>query len=458
MQPETRYAKSGDVHIAYQVTGTGPLDLVLVPGFVSHLEQGWEEPRFARLLNRLGSFCRLIRFDKRGTGLSDRVAAIPSLEERMDDVRAVMDAVGSERAALLGMSEGGPMCALFASTYPERTSALIMYGAMARFAWAPDHPWGRTLEEHEARLKAVEQTWGTGAVLPLFSPSLVDDDSYRKWWATFERASASPGAVLAVYRMNWEIDARHVLPAINVPTLVLHRTGDLVVKVEHGRYIAEHIPGAQYVELPGPDHAPWAGDAEALVDEIEEFLTGVRHGPEPDRVLATVLFTDIVHATERAAELGDRRWRDLLVQHHALVRGELKRFRGREIDTAGDGFLAAFDGPARAVRCACAVNDAVGSLGIRIRAGLHTGECEVIGDKLGGIAVHIGARVAAMAAPAEVLASSTVKDLVAGSGLRFLDRGIHALKGVPGEWRLFAVDRSPERDSTTPFGQRRQPA
>jgi len=458
VQPETRYARSGDVHIAYQVSGNGPLDLVYVPGFVSHVELPWEEPRAARFLDRLGAFSRLIRFDKRGTGLSDRVAAIPSLEERMDDVRAVMDAVGSERAAVLGVSEGGPMCALFASTYPERTSALIMYGAMAKYAWAPDHPWGRRLEEHEARLKAVEQTWGTGAMLPVFAPSLADDDSSRKWWATYERASASPGAVLAVFQMNFEIDARHVLPAIRVPTLILHRTGDQAVKVEHGRYIAEHIPGAKYVELPGIDHVPFVGDADALVDEIEEFLTGVRHGPEPDRVLATVLFTDIVQATERAAELGDRRWRDLLAQHHALVRGELKRFRGREIDTAGDGFLAAFDGPARAVRCACAVNDAVGSLGIRIRAGLHTGECEVIGDKLGGIAVHIGARVAAMAAPGEVLASSTVKDLVAGSGLCFEDRGIHTLKGVPDAWRLFAVDRSPERDATTPSNQRRQPA
>lgn len=442
MYPETRYAKSGDVHIAYQVTGSGPLDLVLVPGFVSHAEMMWSHPRPAHFLTRLASFRRLIHFDKRGTGLSDRVSAIPSLEQRMDDVRAVMDAVGSGRAALLGISEGGPMCALFAATYPERTSALIMYGAIARYAWAPEHPWGRSREAFEARRKVLEKAWGTGVELPALSPSLVDDDSYRTWWATLERASASPGAALAVFQALWETDARHVLAAVRVPTLVLHRSGDQAIKVEQGRSIAEQIPGAKYIELPGDDHIPWAGDADVLIDEIEEFLTGVRHGREPDRVLVTVLFTDIVGATERAADLGDRRWRDLITQHHLLVRQQLERFRGREIDTAGDGFLAAFDGPARAVRCACAIGDAVRQLGLRIRAGLHTGECEVIGEKLGGIAVHIGARVAALSAPDEVLVSSTVKDLVAGSGLRFHDRGVHSLRGVPGEWRLFAAERA----------------
>jgi class 3 adenylate cyclase len=440
MHRQTCYAKSGDVHIAYQVIGSGSPDLVLVPGFVSHLEMQWEDPRWAHFLTRLASFSRLIRFDKRGTGLSDRVGSIPTLEERMEDVRAVMDAVGSNRAALLGISEGGPMCALFAATYPERTSALIMYGAIARAAWAPDTPWGRTREELEARLKDVERTWGMGAAVPMYAPSLVNDEPYRKWWATYERAAASPGAVIAVLRMNWEIDARHVLPAIRVPTLVLHRTGDRVVKVEQGRLIADRIPGAKYVELPGDDHVPSAGDSDTLLDEIEEFLTGVRHGAEPDRVLATVLFTDIVGATERAAELGDRRWRELIVRHHELVRQKLQRYHGREIDTAGDGFLAAFDGPARAIRCASAISNTVRPLGIQIRAGLHTGECEVIGDKLGGIAVHIGARVAALATPDEVLVSSTVKDLVAGSGLRFQDRGVHSLRGVPGEWRLFAVE------------------
>jgi class 3 adenylate cyclase len=440
VRPETRYAKSGAVHIAYQVTGKGPLDLVMIPAFASHVEIVWDDPLSAQFLTRLSSFCRLIRFDKRGTGLSDRVAAIPTLEERMDDVRAVMDAVGSDRAALLGFSEGGPMCALFAATYPERTARLIMYGAMARMAWAPDHSWGRTTEEFEARLSSVEQGWGTGASIDLYAPSLAGDEHRRRWQGMFERASASPGAVLALLRMNMEIDARHVLPAIRVPTLVLHRIGDRAVRVEQGRCIAERIPGAKYVELVGDDHAPAAGDSEALLGEIEEFLTGERHVFEQDRVLATVLFTDIVGSTERAAALGDRRWRELVTQHHALVRHELARHRGREIDTAGDGFLAAFDGPARAIRCASAIGDAVRPLGIRIRAGLHTGECEVIADKLGGIAVHIGARIAGLAAPGEVLVSSTVRDLVAGSGLRFQDRGAQLLRGIPGEWRLFALE------------------
>jgi pimeloyl-ACP methyl ester carboxylesterase len=438
-KPETQYAKSGDVHIAYQVTGSGPLDLVIVPAFVSNLEYQWEDSRPARFLERLASFSRLIRLDKRGSGLSDRVGNVATLEERMDDVRAVMDAAGSERAAVVGLSEGGPMCALFAATYPERTSALIIYGSMARFAWAPDYPWGRTSEEHEKRLRTVEQAWGTGTSVDMYAPSLASDPSYRNWIAGYERASASPGAVLAMLRMNMEIDARHVLPTIRVPTLVVHRTGDRAVKVEQGRDIAEHIPGARLVELPGDDHHPWVGDSGAILDEVEEFLTGVRPNAEADRVLATVLFSDIVGSTERAAEVGDRRWRDLLESYYALARRELTRFRGREIDTAGDGFFAAFDGPARAIRCAEAISKGVRPLGVEIRAGLHTGECEVIGEKVGGIAVHIGARVAAQAGPSEVLVSSTVKDLVAGSGIAFEDRGTHTLKGVPGEWRLFAV-------------------
>jgi class 3 adenylate cyclase len=440
--PKTQYAKSGEIHVAYQVTGDSPLDLVLVPGFVSHLEYQWEHPRPAQFLERLASFSRLIRFDKRGTGLSDRVGGIATLEERMDDVRAVMDAVGSERAAIMGISEGGPMCALFAATYPERTSALVMYGAMARMAWAPDHPSGRTPEQYQARLESVERAWGTGVTLDTYTPSLADDVSYVKWISGYERASASPGAVLAILRMNWEIDARPVLPMIRVPTLVVNRTGDRAVKVEQGQYIAEHIPGAKYVQLNGDDHLPWAGDTNAVVEEIEEFLTGARHGPETDRVLATVLFTDIVSSTERAAALGDRRWRDFLEGYYALARRELARFRGREIDTAGDGFFAAFDGPARAVRCAEAIRAGALSLGVEVRSGLHTGECEVFGDKVGGIAVHIGARVASLAHPGEVLVSNTVKDLVAGSGLAFEDRGAHALKGVPGEWRLYAVTRT----------------
>ena len=439
--PKTRYAKSGDVHIAFQVVGEGPLDLVYVPGFVSHIEYEWEQPRAAKFLQRLASFSRLIRFDKRGTGLSDRVSGIPTLEQRMDDVRAVMDAVGSEKAALLGISEGGPMSLLFAATYPQRTSALILYGSYARRAWAPDHPCGVSEEEMQRVLDAMERDWGGPATIDTRAPSMAHDEGYRQWLGNYLRLAASPGAALAIMRMNMEIDVRHVLPAIRVPTLILHRTGERLTRVEQARYMAERIPGAKLVELPGMDHTPYAGDADAIADEVEEFLTGVRHRAEPDRVLATVLFTDIAGSTERAVALGDHRWRELLETHHTLVRRELARFRGREIDTAGDGFLATFDGPARAIRCACAAGDAVRQIGIEIRAGLHTGECEVMGDRVGGIAVHIGARVAALAAPGEVLVSSTVKDLVAGSGLEFEDRGTHLLKGIPGEWRLFSVQR-----------------
>ena len=441
MNPETRYAKSGDVNIAYQVVGAGPRDLVLVPGWVSNSEVFWEEPGLSRFLRRLASFSRLILFDKRGTGLSDRVTDLPTLETRMDDVRAVMDAVGSERAALLGYSEGGPMCALFAATYPARTSALIMIGSYGRRTWAPEYPWGPTPEQHQEFFSKCEREWGGPVGLDARGPSVARDERFRQWWARLLRMGASPGANLALLRMNAEVDVRHVLPAVRVPTLILHSVGDRALDVRASRYMAERIPGAKYVELPGDDHLPWLSDADAILDEVEEFLTGVRHGPEPDRVLATVLFTDIVGATERAVALGDRRWRDLLDSHQALVRRELARFRGHEVDTAGDGFLATFDGPARAIRCACAISDEARQLGLEIRAGLHTGECELIGNKVGGIAVHIGARVAASAAPGEVRVSSTVKDLVAGSGLRFSDRGVHTLKGVPGEWRLFAAAR-----------------
>jgi len=441
-RPETRYTKSGDIHIAYQVTGSGPLDLVWVPGFVSHLEYQWEYAASARSLERLGAFSRLIRFDKRGTGLSDRVAEIPTLEQRMDDVRAVMDAVGSERAALFGISEGGPMSCLFAATYPERTSALVLYGSYARRSWAPDHPFGMTGVDYEARMARMEREWGGPMGVDIWAPSAVSDEAFKQWWANYLRLAASPGAMLAVMRMNREIDVRLVLSAVRVPTLVLHRIGDRLTPVEQGRYLAGHIPGARFVELPGDDHLPWFGDVDAILDEIEEFLTGVRHHAEADRVLATVLFTDIVASTERAAAIGDRGWRALLDSYYAAVRRELARFRGREIDTAGDGMFATFDGPARAIRCASAITGAVRQLGVEVRAGLHTGECEVMGEKVGGIAVHIGARVASQAGPGEVLVSNTVKDLVAGSGIRFEDRGAHTLKGVPGEWRLFAVAAS----------------
>ena len=439
MLPETRYAKSGGVNIAYQVVGSGPRDLVLVPGWVSNLDVFWEEPTLSRMLQRLATFTRLILFDKRGTGLSDRVADMPSLEVRMDDVRAVMDAVGSPRAALFGYSEGGAMCALFAATYPQRASALILGGAFARRTAAPDYPWGPDAEQHLAFADQIERDWGGPVGIETRWPSLADDERYRQWWARWLRLSASPAAAAMLVRMNMEIDIRHVLPAVRVTTLVLHSVKDQAVPFGAGRYMAERIEGAKLVELQGIDHVPWGCDSERIVDEIEEFLTGTRHADEPDRVLATVLFTDIVGATERAAHLGDRHWHDLLDSHHALIRRELARFRGREIDTAGDGFLATFDGPARAVRCACSICDAVRALGLEIRAGLHTGECELMGDKLGGIAVHTGARVAAQAQSGEVLVSSTVRDLVAGSGLSFQDRGVQSLKGIPGEWRLFAV-------------------
>jgi pimeloyl-ACP methyl ester carboxylesterase len=440
MPPETKYAKSEGVNIAYQVTGEGSFDLVLVPGWVSHVENAWEEPSFARFLHRLASFCRLILLDRRGTGLSDPVAALPTLEQRMDDVRAVMDAAGSKKAALFGISEGGPMCILFAATYPERTSALVLYGTFARGLYDPEYPWGTTPAQMERSLERVEREWGTGMTARIFAPSIAQDDRHVQSWGRFERLAVSPGAARVLIHMALNSDVRHVLPVIRVSTLVLHRSGDPVTRVGGARYMAEHIQGAKYVELPGEDHFPWTGDADAVLDEVEEFLTGARHGPELDRMLATVLFTDIAGSTERAVELGDRQWQELLEHHHRLVRSELSRFRGREVDTAGDGFFATFDGPARAIRSACAIQEAVARIGLTIRVGLHTGECEVMGDKIAGIAVHIGARVMANARPGEVLVTSTVKDLVAGSGLRFVDCGEHALKGIPGKWHLFTVE------------------
>jgi pimeloyl-ACP methyl ester carboxylesterase len=440
MQPDTRYAQSGDVNIAYQVLGEGPRDLVFVPGWVSNIEVYWEEPTLARFLTRLSSFSRLILFDKRGTGLSDRVTDMPSLEVRMDDVRAVMDAVGSEQAALLGTSEGGPMCALFSATHPLRASALIMHGSYPRRTNAPDYPWGPTDQEYREWVDEMRREWGGPFGLKARAPSMSADKRFSQWWARLLRMSASPAGVTALMTMNGEIDVRNVLPAIRVPTLLLHSVRDTVIDIGASRYMAERIPGARLVELPGPDHLLWLSDADAILGEIEEFLTGVRRSAEPDRILATVLFTDIVGATEKAAALGDRRWHDLLDSHHEIVRRELTRFRGHEINTAGDGFLAAFDGPARAIRCARAISDGVQPLGLEIRAGLHTGECEVMGEDIGGIVVHIGARIAALAAPGEVLVSSTVKDLVAGSGLSFRDHGAKSLKGVPNEWRLYSVE------------------
>jgi pimeloyl-ACP methyl ester carboxylesterase len=441
MPPETKYAKSGDVHIAYQVLGTGPIDLICTPGWLTHLEYSWEHPLPAHFYRRLASFARLVLFDKRGTGMSDRSSGVPSLEARMDDIRAVMDAVGIERAALLGISEGASMNMLFAATHPERTAALVTIGAFAKRVWSPDYPWAPTPAQRQQFLDAIEQDWGGVVDLASLAPSAAQDESFSRWFATYLRLSASPGAALALAHMNTVIDIRHVLPSIRVPTLIIHRTGDLDSNIEEGRWIAGQIPNARFVELPGNDHLPYAGDADAILNEIEEFLTGARPEPEPDRVLATVLFTDIVGSTERAASLGDRRWRELLDSHHASVRRELARFRGREVATTGDGFLATFDGPARGIRCALAAGDSLQPLGIAIRAGLHTGEIELMGDNVGGIAVHIAARVAALAETKETLVSSTVKDLVAGSGIQFADRGAHVLKGVPGEWHLFAVER-----------------
>jgi class 3 adenylate cyclase len=441
MTPETRYARSGNLNIAYQVIGEGTLDLVYVPGWVSNVELMWDEPAHERFLRRLASFSRLILFDKRGTGLSDRVPhdQLPTLEERMDDIRAVMDAANSGRAALFGFSEGGNLCVLFAATYPERTAALVTFGIFAKRIWSPDYPWAPTPEARQREFELVEREWGRDMDLATLAPTVASDEGFKQRLATYFRRSASPGAAVSLLRMNTEIDTRAVLPTIRVPTLVLHRTGDLESHVEEGRWIASRIPGARFGELPGEDHLPWVGDQNSMLDEIQQFLTGERPTPEPDRVLSTVLFTDIVGSTERAAEMGDRDWRELLDSHHRLVRRELERFRGREVDSAGDGFLAAFDGPARAVRCAMAARDAVSALGLRIRAGLHTGEVELAGENIRGIAVHVGARIASMAGKGEVLVSSTVRDLVAGSGLEFDDRGPHGLKGVPGEWRLYAV-------------------
>ena len=442
-EPTTKYAKNGDVHIAYQVVGDGEHDLVLVPGWISHVEYAWEEPSFASFLKRLASFSRLILLDRRGTGLSDRTSDLPTLEQRMDDVRAVMDASGTERAAVVGLSEGGPMCMMFAATYPARTSALVLYGTFARMVRTADYPIGLPAEQLERFLDAVEQNWGTGAIsAESFGPSAAHDEAFRRSWARFERLAVSPGGMKSLLRMTSETDARHTLPVIRVPTLILHREGDRVVRVAAARYIAERIRGAKYVELPGADHFPWLGDVDAIIGEIEEFVTGERSGEEADRVLATVMFTDIVGATERAVALGDRRWRELLDRHYAVIREELERFRGREVDTAGDGFFAAFDGPARAVRCAEEIVREMRELGLDVRVGLHTGECEVLDDKLSGIAVHTGARIAALAGAGEVLVSSTVKDLVAGSGIRFEERGIERLKGIPGEWRLYRVASS----------------
>jgi pimeloyl-ACP methyl ester carboxylesterase len=439
--PETRYAKSGGLNIAFQVVGDGPLDLVYVPGWVSNVEGNWELPAHDRFLRRLARFARVILFDKRGTGLSDPLPAaeLPTLEERMDDVRAVMDAAGSERAAFLGWSEGGLLSVMFCASSPERAVALATFGIFAKRVWSPDYPWAPTPAARSREIELVEREWGREMDVDVLAPSAAADSTFKRQLLSYFRRSASPATAAALLRMNTQIDVRDILPTIHVPTLVLHRSGDRESNIEEGRWIAGRIPNARFVELPGDDHIPWVGDQDLVLDEIEEFMTGARPVREADRVLATVLFTDIVDSTAEVAKRGDRSWRDMLERHHADVRTELGRWRGREIDSAGDGFLATFDGPARAIHCALAVGERARGLGLAVRAGVHTGECELLGDKVAGIAVHTGARVAAMAGAGEVLVSQTVKDLVAGSGLEFADRGEHEFKGVPGRWRVYAA-------------------
>ena len=435
----TRYAKSGDLHIAYQVAGSGPIDIVYVPTWIGQIEVLTEEPTIAAFLERLTRFARLISFDRRGSGLSDPWTGAPTLEDQIDDVLAVMDAVGSERAAMMGSLEGGPLAMTFAASHPERTTALVLYATFSRTRWAPDYDWALPDEEREEGIERLLEQWGEGGVAMRIAPSRVGDPAFREWAGKMERYAASPGTIRKIMQFVGETDVRHVLPTIRVPTLVMHRRDDGFLNVEHSRYIAQHIPGARYVELEGSDGLFSVGDSEAVLGAIEEFLTGARHEREADRVLATVLFTDIVGSTERAAELGDSQWRSLLERHDRVVRRELDRHRGRFVKSTGDGVLATFDGPARAIRAAGAISRAARPLGLEIRAGLHTGEVEVIGDDLGGLAVHIGARVMSHAGPGEVLVSSTVKDLVVGSGIDFEERGERWLKGVPGEWRLFAV-------------------
>jgi class 3 adenylate cyclase len=438
--PEVRYVRSDGVHIAYQVLGDGPIDLVFVSGFTSHAEHQWEEPSVARFLLRLGSFSRLIWFDKRGTGLSDPVPADEHfLDLRMEDLKAVLDGVGAERVALLAASEGGPLCVLFAATYPKRVSHLVLYGTWARFLQDVDYPIGMPQESFEPLLETASKLWGTGEGLAIVAPRVAGGARPKHWGGRWAPLSASPGTVAALLRVAFETDVRRVLASVRVPTLVLHRAGDTFAPVAHGRYLAEHIPGATYVELPGADHPHFIGDADAIIGEVQEFLTGSREEAQPNRALLTVLFTDIVGSTAQAVAQGDRKWSDLLQSHDALVRRELGRFRGREVKTVGDGFLATFDGPARAIQCALAIRDSVRRIGLQIRAGLHTGEVELLGEDIGGLAVHIAARVAALAGPGEVVVSRTIRDLVAGSGIDFEDRGTHSLKGVPDDWKLLAV-------------------
>jgi class 3 adenylate cyclase/pimeloyl-ACP methyl ester carboxylesterase len=443
MSVETRYTKVGDIHLAYQIVGTGPVDLVHIPGIFSHLEWQWEGPAYARYLRRLAGIARLILFDVRGLGLSDRSGELPILEQQMDDLVAVLDAAGSERAVMYGVSQGGPMAALFAATHPTRTSGLILYGSYAAVHADATFPWGRSPAWIAEWGRQLDETWGTGKLLSQVAPTSAEDDAFRDWWARLERLAAGPGNALEFARINTQVDIRDVLPAIRAPTLVLQRRGDTYRDPGNARYLAEHIPDARLVELPGIDHLPFIGNVEAVLAEIEAFVSGSGTGDASeigtDRELATVLFVDVVGSTERAATMGDRAWSDLLDRFFGAIRRELARHRGSEVDTAGDGLLARFDGPARAVRCAVAIRTSVEPLGLRVRAGLHTGEVELADGTLRGIAVHVGSRVSSIAGPGEILVSSTVRDLIAGSGITLQDRGEHELKGVPDRWRVFAV-------------------
>ena len=439
MQPGIQYAKSGDVHVAYQVVGEGAADLVIVPGWVSHLEVLWEEPQAAAFLRRLGEFSRVILFDKRGTGMSDPLTYAPPLDERMDDIRVVMDAAGSDRAALFGYSEGGPLALMFAAMHPERTSAVIAYGSFARWRQSAEYPIGVSEVWLEAFFEGARKAGITGDGYDTIVPSRHGDEEFRRWFARMARLSASPGMMELYLRANLSIDINHVLPSIQTPTLVLHRVDDQICRVDGGRYLAAHIPGAKYVELPGGDHWPWFGDTDAVVEEVEELLTGTRHAAPTDRVLATVMFTDIVGSTEHTVALGDSAWKRLLEQHDSVTRRQVERYRGRIVKHTGDGTLATFDGPARAVQCASAIQEGTRAIGVEVRVGLHVGECERRGDDIGGIAVHIAARVMGEAQHGEILVSSTVRDLVGGSGIRLEDRGLHELRGIPDPWRLFAA-------------------
>ncbi len=441
MLPETRYARLGDLYLAYQVVGDGPQDILLLDQWFTHVDEGWDVPPIADLRERLAGFGRLILFDKRGSGLSDPIATseLPSLETFMDDIIAVMDVVGSERAAVIANIGGGILAMPFAAAHPARVSHLILVDCFARFVEAPDFKIGLPLEAVAPALEVAATETGTGVMLDLFAPSHAADARFRRVWARYERSTATPGRTKALVGLIYESDVRDVLAAIRVPTLIIHRAEATGFRVEHGRYLAEHIPESRYVELPGTDNMIWAGDLGAMVAEIQDFVTGVRPAQGARRVLATVLFTDIVGSTRLAAELGDERWEARLAEHNRIVRRLLTRFAGNEVKVVGDGFLATFDGPARGVRCAVAITREVQELGLQVRAGLHVGEIEVLPSDVAGIAVHLGARVSALAGPGEVLVSSTVKDLVVGSGLEFEDRGSHELKGVPGDWRLFAV-------------------